>query len=136
MALVDAVYGPVLHEVQNLLSSWDFWGKISKSGAIFLGVLVTTGGVLISSKQLPNRLHYAVSALVAGSVFAYGLLQPYEEYKQFRKAYYTLDTARLTFVSSDRTRADLDKLLDALREARGALEEKWAAPAPAQPSSH
>ncbi|CAG9172567.1 hypothetical protein [Cupriavidus pampae] len=127
-AFASAGSQEVLEEVQRALNSWDTWAWISKTGAVFLGVIVSACGVLIASKQLPDNWHYGVSAFVAACVFAYGLLQPYEEYKQFRLAQYKLHGAYMAYLISGRSSDDLTALKTAFDEARNELKEDWVSP--------
>jgi hypothetical protein len=118
----------VLKQVARELSEWDVWAWISKTGAVSIGVVVAACGVLVASKRLPHKWHYGLSALVAACVFAYGLLQPYEEYKQFRLAQYALNNAYLQYLSSEHGDQDLKTLIKAFDEARGLLREIWKQP--------
>lgn len=118
----------VLSQVQFALVDWSKWAWISKAGAVLIGVIVAAGGVLIAGKQLPNRWHYGVSAFVAACVFTYGLLQPYEEYKQFRLAQYQLHGAYMRYLTSTHSGDDLRALITAFDEARTQLRENWKQP--------
>ncbi len=93
-----------------------------------IGVIVAGGGVLISAKQLPDNWHYGVSAFVAAYVFAYGLLQPYDEYKQFRMAFYKLKVGYMNYQVSQHTDCDLRDLIKIFDQARTALRENWSPP--------
>lgn len=118
----------VIRQVTTALDEWNKWAWISKAGAVVLGVIVAAAGVLIAGKRLPDRWHYGVSAFVAGCAFAYGLLQPYEEYKQFRLAQYKLHGAYMTYLISARSDADLIALKKDFDEARKELRENWTSP--------
>ena len=75
----------VVAHVVATLGSWNWWSLASKSFACFLGAAIAALGILVASKKLPDTWHYGLSALLAGAAFVAGMLQPYEEYKQFSR---------------------------------------------------
>lgn len=118
----------VINTVLENLNSWNWWAIASKTFACFLGAVSAALGILVSSKKLPDKWHYALSATLASSIFVFGLLQPYEEYKQFRSAYAKLEFALMTFLPSDKGVKELNLLIKAQADARDALKETWASP--------
>lgn len=118
----------VINTVLENLESWNRWAIASKTFACFLGAVSAALGILVSSKKLPDKWHYALSATLAGSIFVFGVLQPYEEYKQFRAAYAKLEFALLTFLPSNKGVNELTLLIKAQADARDALKETWTSP--------
>jgi hypothetical protein len=117
----------IVQQATDFLASCNYWAFISKATAVALGVEVSASGTLITIKKLPDQWHYALGALTAACLFAWTLLEPYEEYKQFRAAYAMVEHARLEYY---RTGSDqeLGGIIDAISNARFALKETWASP--------
>jgi len=120
-------YDTALGQLKANLDQWNNWAFKSKVLATLLGGLVAALGVLIASKQLPDIWHIALSAVTAASIFAYELLKPYNEYKQFRAAFAHLEVAYIT-LQGVRTPENLAAAIKAQRESREMLKENWEAP--------
>ena len=118
----------IVRYVLTSLHSWNSWSIASKAFASAFGAFVAALGVAVASKQLPNRWHWVASALFAGGLFSMELLQPYEEYKQFRSASASLELAYLEFAASKGEKEDLDRLVTAQFTAREYLKETWSSP--------
>jgi len=126
---------PELHAVLEQLWSyqieWGRWAFASKVFACVLGGSISVLSVAVASKQLEDALHFGAAAAIAGMGFVYGILQPYDEYKQFRAAIAALEGPYYAYVAAqnDDNWKNLIKGLDA---ARFALKETWSAPDPFQ----
>lgn len=118
----------VVNHVLTNLESWSQWAIYSKTFACLLGGAIAALTILIGMKKLPDIWHYALSATLATSVSVMGLLQPYEEYKQFRAAYAKLERGYMEFTRSDHGSDALNALIISQSEARELLKENWEAP--------
>ena len=118
----------IVQYATDFLKMCDYWAFASKTVAVVLGVVVSAGGTLITLKFLPNNWHYALGATTAACLFAWTLLQPYEEYKQFRASYAIVEHATLQYQHTGNDK-DLTALIDAIYSARMTLKETWPAPA-------
>jgi len=117
----------IAHIVENLWL-WDKWAFASKIFACVVGSLSSIAGILVTSKVLQDKWHYFASAILAAGIFTMGVLQPYEEYKQFRGAYANLERAYLEFINSKREHSDLRNLIAQNAISREKLVENWAIP--------
>lgn len=118
----------IVNTVVDELQYWDWWASISKLSACVLGAFAAALGVSIASKCLGTCTHYFASAVLAALVYCIGVLNPYQEYKQFRSAYAILETAYLDFSHSDKDSTALRNLTESEHAARQNLQENWAAP--------
>lgn len=114
----------ILKDVAYSLSSWNRWAFASKLFACILGGSIAALSVAVASKKLDNCSHYLAAASVAAMTFTYSILQPYEEYRQFRAAYAQLENAYLNYVATP-TEAQLLLLIEGKKQARAILKENW-----------
>ena len=118
----------IVNQALETLHEWDWWSCASKIFTCVFGGLIAALGIAVVSKEMPGKWHWIVSAVFAAGAFTMGVLQPYEEYKQFRDAYATLENGLLTFAASKRGEEDLKSLIAAQAKGRAFLKETWASP--------
>jgi hypothetical protein len=119
----------IINTIKGNMASWDHWAFWAKVVAVVLGSLISALGTLVAAKQLPDKWHYGSVALAAATGFAWSTLQPYEEYKQFRAAYASVEAALMTYQAIPTT-DNMKALIGANEKARNMLAEKWSPPDP------
>ena len=114
----------VLRDARSALESWSHWAFAAKLYACILGGSIATISVVVASKKLDDTAHFVSAGAVAGLTFVYALLQPYEEYRQFRAASAEVELAYLTYMATPTPDALL-KLVNAKQKSRELLKESW-----------